>query len=162
MGLLRLRLGNTGRIASNIHDCHPAYEMPKTYKTTCEASGIAFFRLRKSKRGSRTITEGQVCDKHFIPAVIKVELAIDEKLKNLIEKPRNALEVEAMENNYPQLPKGPVICERCANEGKGHKIVMQKFSSNSPEATSTTSEEFSQLQSYRCPSCEHVAVFRVF
>jgi hypothetical protein len=66
-----------------------------------------------------------------------------------------------MESSYPQLPDGPVICERCANEGQGRKIVMQRFSPNTPETASTMPTESSQFQSYRCPSCEHVAIFRV-
>ena len=65
-----------------------------------------------------------------------------------------------MEDTYALLPDGPVICEHCETHGR-QKIVMQRIAPTEPEVTPTTAGEGSQLHTYRCPSCERVAVFTV-
>lgn len=64
-----------------------------------------------------------------------------------------------MEKDYPPLPDGPVNCKACADSGRN--IEMRRDTENdSYEATLPTTED-TDLQTFRCPECESVSVFRV-
>jgi hypothetical protein len=60
---------------------------------------------------------------------------------------------------YNLLPDGPVLCDACTRTGSS--IEMERDDSLPPEALKWSKEQDSELQSYRCPSCEAVQVFRV-
>lgn len=64
-----------------------------------------------------------------------------------------------MAKEYRPLPDGPVVCEVCARTG--HNIQMQPHEQLPPEAMQWAEDEDTELQSYRCPSCEGIEVFRV-
>lgn len=64
-----------------------------------------------------------------------------------------------MANDYRSLPDGPVICDSCARTG--HNVEMQPHDKLPMEAVEWAKEEDTELQSYRCPSCESIEVFRV-
>lgn len=64
-----------------------------------------------------------------------------------------------MAKDYRSLPDGPVLCPTCANAGE--KIEMQRQPDLPPDAQQWSDEHDVELQSYRCPDCEAVDVFRV-
>jgi len=64
-----------------------------------------------------------------------------------------------MENVYPTLPSGPVICKTCANSG--HKVEMQRHPQSTVREDRPSHAEDADLQTFRCPDCENISVFRV-
>nr|WP_199047095.1 hypothetical protein [Dyella sp. ASV24] len=66
-----------------------------------------------------------------------------------------------MANNqpYPQIPDGPVLCDTCSRAGS--KVEMEPHKTLPAEARKWAQEQEAELQSYRCPECESVQVFRV-
>lgn len=60
---------------------------------------------------------------------------------------------------YRLLPDGPVLCDACQRTGAS--IEMAQDDSLPAEALKWKEEKHSELQSYRCPECETVQVFRV-
>ena len=65
----------------------------------------------------------------------------------------------AKNETYRQLPEGPVLCDACARSGS--RIEMEREDSLPPEALKWSVEKDTGLQSYRCPECESVQVFRI-
>ena len=64
-----------------------------------------------------------------------------------------------MEKNYQTLPDGPVICETCALSGRN--VEMQRHPKSASYDDKLPVSDDAGLQSYRCPDCENVSVFRV-
>lgn len=64
-----------------------------------------------------------------------------------------------MGKTYRPLPEGPVICEACARSGRHVEMHRDKLEDSYLETPLLL--EGSELQSYRCPDCENVTVFRV-
>ncbi len=64
-----------------------------------------------------------------------------------------------MAKTYAPLPDGPVLCDECAKAGE--QVEMEPHDALPPEAHAWAKKEDAQLQSYRCPACESVDVFRV-
>ncbi len=62
-----------------------------------------------------------------------------------------------MAQDYRPLPSGPVLCKACSQAGK--KVHMHPHDDLPPEVRQA--HEDVDLQSYRCPECEAVEVFRV-
>jgi len=66
-----------------------------------------------------------------------------------------------MTNEHPTpLPKGPVLCETCKQAGQ--KVEMERYDADAPvnrERQNAAGD--TELQTYRCPACEDVSVFRV-
>jgi len=66
-----------------------------------------------------------------------------------------------MTNEHPTpLPKGPVLCETCKQAGQ--KVEMERYDPDAPanrERQNAAGD--TELQTYRCPACEDVSVFRV-
>ncbi|MET3651346.1 hypothetical protein [Dyella japonica] len=60
---------------------------------------------------------------------------------------------------YRPLPDGPVLCDACSRTGAS--IEMEPDDSLPREALKWSEEQDVGLQSYRCPECESVQVFRV-
>lgn len=66
-----------------------------------------------------------------------------------------------MANEHPTpLPKGPVLCETCKQAGQA--VEMERYD---PDASANRERKDAahdtELQTYRCPVCEDVSVFRV-
>jgi hypothetical protein len=58
------------------------------------------------------------------------------------------------------LPKGPVLCDTCKQAGK--QVEMERYDPEAPANRARTEEaDDTELQTYRCPVCEDVSVFRV-
>jgi hypothetical protein len=64
-----------------------------------------------------------------------------------------------MANDYRPLPDGPVLCEACIKAGQ--EVEMQPHPELPPEAAKHAEHENTELQSYRCPECETLEIFRV-
>ena len=64
-----------------------------------------------------------------------------------------------MAKTYPTLPAGPVTCPNCAESG--NHIEMERDNLDVDYLAEESSERGTEFQSYRCPDCEHVVVFRV-
>ena len=64
-----------------------------------------------------------------------------------------------MANDYRSLPDGPVLCKACI-EG-GEEVEMHPHLALPPEAAEHAERENTELQSYRCPECEFLEIFRV-
>ncbi|WP_243039737.1 hypothetical protein [Dyella sedimenti] len=64
-----------------------------------------------------------------------------------------------MADDYRPLPDGPVLCEACSRAGQ--PVEMEPQDSLPQSAREWADEEDAELQSYRCPACESVQVFRV-
>ncbi|WP_114238174.1 hypothetical protein [Dyella sp. C9] len=64
-----------------------------------------------------------------------------------------------MSNDYRPLPDGPVLCDACAKGGQ--QVEMEPHEKLPPEARKWAEREDTELQSYRCPECETIDVFRV-
>ncbi|RAO77578.1 hypothetical protein [Dyella jiangningensis] len=64
-----------------------------------------------------------------------------------------------MATDYAPLPDGPVLCDSCSKAGK--QVEMQPQDMLPPDALEWAKREDAELQSYRCPACETVNVFRV-
>ncbi|WP_266182960.1 hypothetical protein [Dyella humicola] len=64
-----------------------------------------------------------------------------------------------MANDYRSLPDGPVLCEACTQAGQ--KVEMLPHPVLPPEAEKHAESENTELQSYRCPECETLEIFRV-
>lgn len=64
-----------------------------------------------------------------------------------------------MAQDYAPLPDGPVLCDACSKAGK--QIEMQPQETLPPDALEWAKSKDTELQSYRCPACESVNVFRV-
>lgn len=60
---------------------------------------------------------------------------------------------------YRLLPEGPVLCDACSRTGTS--IEMEPEDNLPSEALKWSEEQDTELQSYRCPECESVKVFRV-
>jgi len=65
----------------------------------------------------------------------------------------------AKTDTYRLLPDGPVLCDACARTGAN--IEMEPGEDLPSEALKWSEEQDTELQSYRCPQCESVQVFRV-
>ncbi|WP_109126624.1 hypothetical protein [Dyella sp. C11] len=65
----------------------------------------------------------------------------------------------AKTETYRLLPDGPVLCDACTRTGSS--IEMERDDSLPAEALKWSEEKNTELQSYRCPECESVSVFRV-
>ncbi|RDI97947.1 hypothetical protein DVT68_12695 [Dyella solisilvae] len=64
-----------------------------------------------------------------------------------------------MANDYRPLPDGPVLCDACAKTGQD--VEMEPHHTLPPEAHEHAQREKAELQSYRCPECESIDVFRI-
>lgn len=64
-----------------------------------------------------------------------------------------------MTKTYPSLPEGPVVCQTCAKSG--HHIEMKRDNLDNSYLEDLPLEPYAELQSYRCPDCETITVFRV-
>ncbi|HUB88233.1 MAG TPA: hypothetical protein VMA74_00745 [Dyella sp.] len=64
-----------------------------------------------------------------------------------------------MAKTYPTLPAGPVICPNCTESG--NPIEMERDNLDVDYLAEQAPERGTEFQSYRCPDCEYVAVFRV-
>lgn len=62
-----------------------------------------------------------------------------------------------MTQAFPPLPEGAVFCATCASAGE--KVSMEPEDALTLELRRKHDDE--GLQSYRCPECESVQVFRV-
>ena len=60
---------------------------------------------------------------------------------------------------YRLLPDGPILCDACSRPGAS--IEMEPHDSLPQEALAWSEKQNAGLQSYRCPECESVQVFRV-
>jgi hypothetical protein len=65
----------------------------------------------------------------------------------------------AKTDTYRLLPEGPVLCDECVRTGSS--IEMERDNALPAEALKWSEDNDTELQSYRCPSCEGVQVFRV-
>lgn len=65
----------------------------------------------------------------------------------------------AQSSTYRLLPEGPVLCDTCSRSGAS--IEMAQDPTLPPEAQRWADDQDTELQSYRCPECERVEVFRV-
>jgi len=61
--------------------------------------------------------------------------------------------------SYAPLPEGPVLCDTCSRAGA--KVEMEAHKTLPAEARKWAEEQGAELQSYRCPECESVQVFRI-
>jgi hypothetical protein len=64
-----------------------------------------------------------------------------------------------MAKDYRTLPDDQVLCDACAKAG--YKVEMHPHHELPAEATKWAERENTELQSYRCPDCENIEVFRV-
>ncbi|MHA6202897.1 hypothetical protein ACXU4B_00565 [Dyella soli] len=64
-----------------------------------------------------------------------------------------------MSHEYRSLPIGPVMCDTCFQSGE--KVEMLPHPRLPPEDQAWSDAQHVELQSYRCPECEGVQVFRV-
>jgi hypothetical protein len=64
-----------------------------------------------------------------------------------------------MAQDYRPLPEGPVLCKACAKAGQ--QVEMEPHDKLPADARQWAKDEDTELQSYRCPECESVDVFRV-
>lgn len=64
-----------------------------------------------------------------------------------------------MAKTYPSLPKEPIACPNCARSG--HHREMERDNLEVGYLDEPAPEHGTDLQTYRCPDCEYVAVFRV-
>lgn len=64
-----------------------------------------------------------------------------------------------MARTYAPLPDGPVLCDACTKAGK--RVEMEPHDTLPPEAHEWAKNKYAELQSYRCPDCESVDVFRI-
>lgn len=64
-----------------------------------------------------------------------------------------------MANDYRSLPEGPVLCEACIQAGE--EVEMHPHPILPPEAAAHAERENTELQSYRCPECESLEIFRI-
>jgi Zn finger protein HypA/HybF involved in hydrogenase expression len=60
---------------------------------------------------------------------------------------------------YRSLPEGPVLCDDCSRAGS--EVEMEPHDALPHEARKWSEEQEVELQSYRCPDCESIQVFRV-
>ncbi|AIF48735.1 hypothetical protein [Dyella japonica] len=60
---------------------------------------------------------------------------------------------------YRPLPAGPVLCDDCSRAGA--EVEMERQDALPPEARRWSREHDTALQSYRCPDCESIQVFRI-
>jgi len=65
----------------------------------------------------------------------------------------------ANSQTYRPLPDGPVLCDACLRTGSS--IETEPHDSLPEEAVAWSEKQDAELQSYRCPECESVQVFRV-
>ena len=65
----------------------------------------------------------------------------------------------ANSQTYRLLPDGPILCDACSRTGAS--IEMEPHESLPEEALVWSEKQNTELQSYRCPECESVQVFRV-
>lgn len=65
----------------------------------------------------------------------------------------------AKNETYRPLPDGPVLCHTC--ESTGESVEMEREASLPRDALKWSEEQNVELQSFRCPACESVQVFRV-
>lgn len=65
----------------------------------------------------------------------------------------------AESQTYRLLPDGPVLCDTCSSTGES--VEMERYDPLPAEAQRWSQEQRTELQSYRCPGCEGVQVFRV-
>lgn len=65
----------------------------------------------------------------------------------------------APNETYRLLPDGPVLCDTC--ERTGESIEMEREDALPADALRWSEEQDVELQSFRCPECEAVKVFRV-
>ncbi|HET6551974.1 MAG TPA: hypothetical protein VFG49_00405 [Dyella sp.] len=64
-----------------------------------------------------------------------------------------------MSKDYRPLPDSPVLCQACSNAGEN--IEMERQPDLPADARRWSEEQNVELQTYRCPDCEAVEVFRV-
>ena len=64
-----------------------------------------------------------------------------------------------MAKTYPSLPAGPVVCETCAKSGT--HVPMERDNLDVNYLEEAPQEPNVELQSFRCPACESIMVFRV-
>lgn len=64
-----------------------------------------------------------------------------------------------MAKTYPSLPAEPIACPNCAKSG--HHREMERDNLDVDYLEQAAPERSTDLQTYRCPDCECVAVFQV-
>lgn len=64
-----------------------------------------------------------------------------------------------MAESYVPRPEGPVYCDACAK--KGDRVEMESHDQLPSQALEWSRREHTELESFRCPACESVQVFRV-